>query len=354
MSSQDSFFAPCMEKVFAGNRLTPKEIRQLVDGALQSSLSDVRVAAALTAFRLTTATQELVLTALESFRQMLGEFQNLSSESEQLVDNSGTGGDRSNTYNISTMAAVVAAASGAKVAKFGSRSISGHCGSADVLETLGIPFAKKPYEFQRQITTSGISYLYAPALIHSLQHLNSVRRSLGFHTILDLLLPLANPAPLYGQVLGVYSEEVQILAARCLQVLGRKRALVVHSEDGLDEISVCSPTRVIRLNNGHQNAEIWKPQDFGLDLYERDALRGGGKDENTQCFKTLLAGKLSGAVTDAVILNAAATLWCASVVDTMQDGLKIARESIASGRAALKLKQWKESLIDSKDHSIPD
>jgi anthranilate phosphoribosyltransferase len=342
MSTQDSFFAPCLEKLFFGHKLTQQEVRQLMNGMLSAGLSDVRVAAVLTALRLTTATQEIVLTSLESFREHLKGFETLKLGSERLVDNSGTGGDQSNTVNISSMAAVVAAASGAKIAKFGSRSISGYCGSADVLEALGVPFARKPEQFQHQLNSFGISYLYAPALLHSLQHLNTVRRSLGFHTILDLLLPLANPAPLHGQVLGVYSEDIQILAARCLHMLGRKRAVVVHSEDGLDEISVCSPTRVIRLTDGLQSVEVWNPQDFGIPLYEIGALKGGGKDENKECFQKTLSGKSSGAVTDAVLLNAAATLWSASIVDNMNDGLQLARSSLVSGRAATMLEKWKD------------
>ena len=342
MSSQDHFFTQSLEKLFVGHRLTQQEVHQLMHGILSASLSDVRVAAILTAMRLSNTTQEIVIASLECFREHLKGFEALQTTTELLVDNSVTGGDQSNTVNISSMAAVVAAASGAKIAKFSSRSISGYCGSADVLEALGVPFARKLEQFQKQLQNFGISYLHAPALIPSLQHINTIRRSLGFHTILDLLLPLANPAPLYGQVLGVYSEEIQILAARCLQQLGRKRALVVHSEDGLDEVSVCSPTRVIRLTDGIQSAEVWNPQDFGLELHEIGALRGGGKEENKECFQKILSGKSSGAVADAVLINAAATLWSASMVETINEGIQLARTSLTSGRAALMLEQWKE------------
>jgi anthranilate phosphoribosyltransferase len=350
MFRQENFFVTSMEKVFLGTRLNSDEIRQLMDGLLHANLSDARVAALLTALRLSTITQELILSSLESFKQSLKQFSGIDLSETRVVDNSGTGGGQSATYNISSMSAVLAAAAGACIAKFGSRSLSGHCGSADVLESLGIPFAKKPEQFQRQLKEVGISYLYAPALIPPLQHINVVRRSLGFHTILDLLLPLANPAPLYGQVLGVYSEDVQILAARCLNALGRQRALVVHSEDGLDEISVSRPTRIVRLVDGHQSAEVWRPEDFGLKLYEKHALVGGGMEENTQCFRNVLAGHADGAVTDAVILNAAATLWCAAVVDTVHDGVSLAQETLRSGRAEQKLKQWKESALEPKDH----
>lgn len=350
MSRQENLFVTSMEKIFLGTRLNTDEIRQLMDGLLHSNLSDARVAALLTALRLSRMTQELTLGALESFKQPLKQFSEIDQSDAKLVDNSGTGGGQSATYNISSMSAVLAAAAGACVAKFGSRSLSGHCGSADVLESLGIHFTKKPEQFRRQIKDVGISYLYAPALIPSLQQINVVRRSLGFHTILDLLLPLANPAPLFGQVLGVYSEDIQILAARCLHLLGRQRALVVHSEDGLDEISVSRPTRIVRLVDGHQSAEVWSPEDFGLKRYEQHALVAGGMEENTQCFRHVLSGQSEGAVTDAVVLNAAATLWCGAVVDTVHAGIELSRETLKSGRAAQKLKQWKESAVDTKDH----
>jgi anthranilate phosphoribosyltransferase len=360
MSAQDSVFTQFMEHLFAGARLQRSEVRKFMDGMLQSSLSDVRVASILTAFRLTPLTQDVVMGALESLIQPAGSYVGSGREKtpgtpsgmtvDRLVDNSGTGGDGSHTYNISTMAAVVAAAAGAKVAKFGTRSISSRCGSADVLEALGIHLSRSLGTLQSQVDRTGLSYLYAPAILPALQHLSVVRRSLGFHTIFDLLVPLANPAPLSGQLVGVYSEDIQILAARCLHDLGRKRALVVHSEDGLDEISVCGPSRIIQLVDGSQNAEIWSPSDFGIPTYKKDALRGAGIEENASCFKITLQGRNPGAIEDAVVVNAAATLWCASVVESMKEGIAKARAALKSGEAENKLEQWRKESLESPAH----
>lgn len=361
MSAQDSVFSHFMEQLFAGARMHRQEVRTFMDAILQSGLSDVRIASILTALRLTPLTQEIVMGALESLT-CVGTRPSgpLSAEKQpsaiqfnkdpHLVDNSGTGGDQANTYNISTMAAVVASACGSKVAKFGTRSISSRCGSADVLEAMGITLSRSVSSMQSQLSRLNLSYLYAPSLFPALQHLGVVRKSLGFHTLFDLLVPLANPAPLSGQLVGVYSPDIQILVARCLQDLGRKRALVVHSEDGLDEISVCGPTRIIQLIDGRQNAEMWSPSDFGMPAYKVDALRGAGIEENSQCFVNTIEGRNTGAVEDAVVINAAATLWCASVTDSMTDGIEKARSAIRSGKAAQTLKDWRKNSLESVNH----
>jgi anthranilate phosphoribosyltransferase len=361
MSAQDSAFTQFMEHLFAGAKLRRQEVKAFMDAILLSNLSDVRIASLLTAMRLTPLSQEIVLGALESLNQMgmkppgshHGKAQPDPVEfkrHKQLVDNSGTGGDGSNTFNISTMAAVVAAACGAKVAKFGTRSISSRCGSADVLEALGINLTRSVGAMQSQIDSMGFSYLYAPALFPSLQHLGVVRKSLGFHTIFDILVPLANPAPLAGQLVGVYSADIQILVARCLQDLGRERAIVVHSEDGLDEISVCGPSRIIQLADGQQNAETWTPADFGIPTYKKDALRGAGIEENAQCFVSTLHGQNPGAVEDAVIVNAATTLWCASMAGSIKSGIDMAREAIRNGKAAQTLETWRKKSLESPSH----
>ncbi|MEY4066353.1 MAG: anthranilate phosphoribosyltransferase [Pseudomonadota bacterium] len=357
MSAQDSFFTHFMEHLFAGARLQRGEVRSFMDSILKSSLSDVRVASILTAFRLTPLTQDVVMGALESLNQSAHsqhKKETAGSASEEpeatLVDNSGTGGDGSHTFNISTMAAVVAAAAGAKVAKFGTRSISSRCGSADVLEALGVHLTRSVDSLHHQLNRTGLSYLYAPAVFPALQHLSVVRRSLGFHTLFDLLVPLSNPAPLWGQMVGVYSEDIQVLAARCLQDLGRKRALVVHSEDGLDEISVCGPSRIIKVVDGRQSAEIWSPADFGLPTYAKDSLQGAGIEENAQCFRLTLQGENPGAVEDAVVINSAATLWCAGVVESIPQGIQKARSVLASGLASEKLALWRKDSGASSAH----
>ena len=308
----DRSFSPFMEQVFSGRRLSRADVGRLVDAMIDGTMSDVRVAAVLTGLRFVPFGQDIVLGALEAvFRHA-----DRSRVPEPgLVDCSGTGGDGSSTVNISTMAAVVAAAAGARVAKFGSRSMTSKCGSADVLEAQGVHLSTSLAEVDTDLARTGISFLYAPAFYPQLRHISQVRRSLGFHTLFDVLVPLANPLPLSGQLLGVYSKDLQVVAARCLGKLGRTRALVVHSDDGLDEISVCGPTQVLKVQGTLNSVEIWRPQDFGLTPRTLDQLRGGGIEENVRAFDSVFDGKEPGAVTDAVLLNAAGVLWCAGVVE---------------------------------------
>jgi anthranilate phosphoribosyltransferase len=334
----DRSFSPIMEQVFSGRRLPREDIGRLVDAMIDGTMSDVRVAAVLTALRFVPFGQDIVLGALEA---VLRHADRGGPQAPGLVDCSGTGGDGSSTVNISTMAAVVAAAAGARVAKFGSRSITSKCGSADVLEAQGVHLSTSLAEVDADLARAGISFLYAPAFYPQLRHISLVRRSLGFHTLFDVLVPLANPLPLAGQLLGVYSKDLQVVAGRCLNELGRSRALVVHSDDGLDEISVCGPTQVLKVQGTLSSVEIWRPQDFGLATRTLAELRGGGIEENVRAFDAVLEGKDPGAVTDAVLLNAAGVLWCAGLVEDVASGLERARGALVSGKARMQFDSWR-------------
>lgn len=335
----DRSFSPVMEKVFSGHRLGREEVGALVDAMVDGTMSDARIAAVLTGLRFAPLSQDVMMGALEAILRHV-EHPRLD-DVGPLVDCSGTGGDGSSTVNISTMAAVVAASAGAKVAKFGSRSVTSKCGSADVLEAQGVRLSTTLEECARELRRVGVSFLYAPAFYTQLRHISLVRKSLGFHTIFDILVPLANPLVLHGQLLGVYSKDLQVVAGRCLAELGRKRALVVHSDDGLDEISVCGPTQVLKVQETLQGVEIWKPQDFGLRSWPLSDLRGGGVEENVRAFATLLDGKGEGAIADACLLNAAGVLWCAGLVDEVSDGLERAKAAVASGRARVLFEEWR-------------
>ena len=332
-----------MEQVFFGHRLTREEVSALVDSMIDGAMSDVRIAAVLTGFRFLPVTQEMMLGAIDSISKRSPR-QNYP-KMRHVVDCSGTGGDGQSTVNISTMAGVVAASCGAQVAKFGSRSVTSKCGSADVLEALGIRLAQNQRDAQHDLEQNGISFLYSPAFYPSLRHISAVRKSLGFHTIFDLLVPLANPTHLVGQLIGVYSKDLQVLVAKCLSELKRERALVVHSDEGLDEISVCGPTRVIKVVGQMQSAEIWTPADFGLKIAQIGDLRGGGADENARVFEDVLSGKMPGPVCDAITMNAAAVLWCAGLADTVNDGFDRAKAALASGKAIAKLHQWRQANV---------
>jgi anthranilate phosphoribosyltransferase len=335
----DKSFSPMMEQIFSGHRLSREEVSKLVDAMVEGRLSDVRIAAVLTGLRFAPWNSEIMMGALTSVLRHVEVPPTYAPQG--IVDCSGTGGDSSQTVNISTMAGVVASACGARVAKFGSRSVTSRCGSADVLEAQGIPLSTRLEDVQKDIESVGISFLYAPAFYSELRHISQVRRSLGFHTIFDVLVPLANPLPLQGQLLGVYSKDLQVVVGKCLSELGRKRALVVHSDDGLDEVSVCGPTQILKVEGSIQSVEIWKPQDFGFKMWNMEQLRGGGVEENVRAFVQVLEGVEATAVSDAVLFNAAAILWTAQICDDLKIGLEMARHAMVSGQAKSLFEKWK-------------
>ncbi len=334
----DKNFSPIMEQVFSGRRLTRVEMGAIAESIIDSVMSDVRVAAVLTGLRFTPLTSELMMGALEC---VLSKSERLNyPQFSSMVDCSGTGGDNLATVNISTMAAVVAAAAGAHVAKFGSRSVTSRCGSADVLEAMGVKLAQNVNDVNADFNAAGLSFLYSPSFYPALKHLSAVRKSIGFHTIFDVLIPLANPVNITGQLLGVYSPDLIPIVAQCLLELGRRRALVVHSVEGLDEISVCGPTHVAKIAKGTITNEIWNPSDFGINVSPIDSLKGAGTEENARIFKETLSAKEFGPIFDAVTLNAAATLWCAELCDDVRVGLEICRAVVKSGGALRKLEEW--------------
>lgn len=337
----ESQFAGFMERVFSGRRPGKTEVRALVEAMIGGSMSESRIAASLTALRGFPLNSDCLHGALEAILKHAPRNSYADSgKNRHLVDCGGTGGGTVPTVNLSTMAAVVAATCGAKVAKFGARGVASRCGSADVLETLGVTLAANVPTAEREIESIGLTFLYSPSVYPRLRTVSAVRRSLGFHTLFDILMPLATPFPLSGQLLGVYTEELQVLLARALTEMGRERALVVHSAEGLDEISVSGPTRIIKVQGGRQSAEMWHPRDFGLEPCSGDVLRGGGADENARAFHDCLDGAAPQAMRDSVCVNAAATLWCAGVTDDLRDAFRMAREALTSGRARTKLESW--------------
>ncbi len=250
------------------------------------------------------------------------------------VDTCGTGGDGGGTFNISTAAALVAAAAGVRVAKHGNRSVSSRCGSADVLEAAGVRLDLPPRALARLVDELGIAFLFAPALHPAMGAVMPVRRALGVRTSFNLLGPLANPAGAGRQVLGVWGAEVQELVAGALAGLGAVHALVVHSGDGLDELSVAAPTRVVEVRDGEIVRRFTvDPRELGIEAGDLDALAGGDVEHNARRLREVLAGERSAAA-EAVALNAGAALHVAGRAADLREGLEAAREVLASGAAA--------------------
>ncbi|MGB8337624.1 MAG: anthranilate phosphoribosyltransferase [Burkholderiales bacterium] len=255
-----------------------------------------------------------------------------------LVDTCGTGGDSLHTFNVSTASAFVAAAAGAKVAKHGGRSVSSSCGSADVLEALGVNVHLTPIQVSDLIKQIGIGFMFAPNHHSAMKHAAPVRKELGVRTLFNILGPLTNPAGVQNQVLGVFHQDLVGILARVLQQLGSKQVLVVHGGDGLDEISISDESHVAELRNGEVSEYIIHPQQFGLQTASLGAIRVSNIAE----AKAMLLGVLDnkpGAARDVVALNAGAAIYAAGITPSLGEGVKRAQEALASGAARKKLDQ---------------
>ncbi|HEY3973799.1 MAG TPA: anthranilate phosphoribosyltransferase [Candidatus Sulfotelmatobacter sp.] len=261
-----------------------------------------------------------------------------SLEDESLVDTSGTGGDASGTFNISTATALVTAGAGVRVAKHGNRSISSKCGSADVVEALGVNIQLSPERAAECLREIGICFLYAPNLHPAMKQVQGVRRELRMRTMFNLLGPLTNPARASGQVVGVYSLALVEKLAEALSLLGLRRALVVHGLDGLDEITITGMTRIAEARDGAVRTYEVEPEEFGLPRASLSDIAGGDATENAAIIRAILAGEES-ARRDVVLLNAAAALVAAGKGNHIAETIPLAAKSIDSGAAAEKLEK---------------
>jgi anthranilate phosphoribosyltransferase len=262
----------------------------------------------------------------------------LTVDRDRIIDTCGTGGDGRGTFNVSTVAALVAAGAGASVAKHGNRAVSSSCGSADVLVALGVNIDLDAARMSEVLRRTGISFLFAPKLHPAMGAVAAIRRELGVRTIFNVLGPLTNPAFARRQVLGVYAEHLVERLAHVLLSLGAEHALVVHSHDGLDEISVSAPTRVSEVRDGSVRSYEITPDDVGVGSHPIESIAGGDAKTNAEIARAVLRGE-SGARADIVAANAGAALYVAGVVPTIRDGVALAREAIASGKALEKLEQ---------------
>ncbi len=258
-------------------------------------------------------------------------------ERDALVDTCGTGGDASGTFNISTATALVVAGAGVRVAKHGNRSVTSKCGSADVIEALGVKHRLCPPARCRSMSEQvGIAFLFAPAMHSAMKYVQPARRELKLRTVFNLLGPLTNPAHASAQVVGVYSDDLVEKLAEALSLLGLKRALVVHGSDGLDEITITGTTRIAEVRNGAVHSYEVAPEEFGIKRAPLDAISGGDVNENAAIIRAILDGEHSSR-RDVILLNAAAALVAAGRVDAIGDGMPIAAQSIDSGAAKAKL-----------------
>jgi anthranilate phosphoribosyltransferase len=273
--------------------------------------------------------------------QVMREFATLVPVADRsgLVDIVGTGGDNSHTFNISTASAFVAAAAGARVAKHGGRSVSSTSGSADVMEALGAYIMLKPEQVAACLEQTGIAFMFAPNHHASMRHAAPVRKELGVRTIFNILGPLTNPAGAPNQLMGVFHPDLVGIQVRVLQRLGSEHVMVVHGMNGMDEISLSGESSVGELKNGEVKEYVVHPSDFGLPVYDSRVLRVANQAESVQCIQRALANE-DGPIRDIVLLNAGAALYCANTAPSISEGVKMAREAVASGKAQAKLSQF--------------
>jgi anthranilate phosphoribosyltransferase len=259
-----------------------------------------------------------------------------------LVDTCGTGGDGQRTFNVSTAAVFVAAGAGARVAKHGNRAMSSACGSADVLEALGAKIDLNPEQVGECIEKTGVGFMFAQAFHPAMKHVAPVRREIGIRTVFNILGPLTNPAGAQAQVLGVARPELAPLLAEVLGRLGVKHALVVHGQEGLDELSPAGPSTVHELNDGKMREYDVSPEQFGLTPAPLEAVAGGSAEENASTLRAVLSGE-RGPLRDVVVLNASAALVAADIAQDIAGGVKASQEAIDSGAARKRLEAFLEA-----------
>jgi len=271
-------------------------------------------------------------------RVMRGLATRVAVQGDHLVDTCGTGGDASGTFNISTASALVVAAAGGQVAKHGNRSVSSRCGSADVLEAAGVNLDLAPEQVARCTDEVGVGFMFAPRHHGAMKHAVGPRREMGVRTLFNVLGPLTNPAGAPNQVLGVFSNRWLEPLANVLGRLGSHHVMVVHAEDGLDEISIGAPTRIAELKDGKVRVYLISPEDFKLERADLAAIRVNDAAESLALINGILEGK-AGPARDIVLLNAGAAIYVAGLADSLAAGIDKAREAIDSGAAAGKLQQ---------------
>ncbi|MDF2612447.1 MAG: trpD [Clostridia bacterium] len=324
-----------IKKLVEGNNLSIDEAEAAMNTIMEGMATDAQIAGFLTAMRMKGETIEEITACAKVMREKCTRLQT----ADEVIDIVGTGGDCTNTFNVSTVSAMVVAAAGIKVAKHGNRSVSSKCGAADILEELGVKLDITPEQNAKVLEEAGLCFMFAPVYHQSMRHVAKTRKELGIRTVFNILGPLANPAYAKLQILGVYDEKLIEPMARVLNNLGVKRALVVHGQDGVDEVSLCGPTTVYEINEGTIKAFVLTPEMVGLAACRQEELVGGAASENKQITLDILSG-VKGPKRDMVLINSAVALYIAYNDKTLQECVKIAEEMIDSGKALAKLEEF--------------
>jgi anthranilate phosphoribosyltransferase len=327
-------FKDVLNQLLAGNDLSHAQMLTVMQQVMGGELNEAQIAAFLIALRVKGETVDEIAAAATVMRQLSTKV--TITDTAHLVDTCGTGGDGIQTFNVSTVSAFVAAAAGAKVAKHGGRSVSSTCGSADVLEALGVNVNKTADEVAGSVNEIGIGFMFAPNHHSAMKYAAPVRKALGVRTIFNLLGPLTNPASARRQVMGVFDKDLTGKLAQVLQKLGSEHVLVVHGADGMDEISFTGDTYVAELKDGEVVEYTVNPTQFGLDLHDLKAIQIQNATESKAMIMAVLTGK-KGAARDIVLMNAGAAIYTAGIATTLAQGIQVAAQMIDEGKALAKL-----------------
>lgn len=329
--------------------LSESEMIEVMDQVMSGGATPAQIASFITALRMKGETVDEITGAARVMRDRVTPIRvgkrvldldrdDINLDRETILDTCGTGGSGTNSFNISTTVAFVVSACGVRVAKHGNRAVSSSCGSADVLESLGVNLDITPELVERSIAEIGIGFLFAPALHGAMKHAIGPRREIGIRTIFNILGPLTNPAGADCQVLGVYREDLVEKLAHVLRKLGCRRGFVVYGLDGMDEVTLTGGTRVAEVNHDGVVVKVIRPEDFGLKSAAASELRGGDARGNAQIVRDVLSGQ-DGAKRRIVLLNAAFALVAAGKAEDVLDGIRLAAEAIDSGAAAKQLER---------------
>ena len=323
-------------KVVEKEDLTAEEAENAMRTMMSGKAGNIQTAAFLASLRVKGETEEEIAAFARVMRDLALK---INPNVEKSVDVCGTGGDVIKTFNISTTAAFITACV-VPVAKHGNRSLTSKCGSADVIEELGVNLALPPQKIEECIEKIGIGFMFAPLHHQAMKNVMEVRQKLGMRTVFNILGPLTNPANATHQLIGVYDAELTELIAKVLRILGLKKALVVHGEPGVDEVSVCGKTKVSQLSNREIRTYFIKPEDFGVERALPDKIVGGDRKESAKILRDILSCKEEGAKQDVVLLNAGAAIFAADEARSIGEGFEIARDVLESGQAAEKLREF--------------
>lgn len=326
-----------IQKLLDGNDLLNKEMQEAMNIIMEGRATEAQMGAFLTALRAKGESEEEIAAGAKIMREKALKLDTKN----YAIDTCGTGGDKSGTFNISTLVAIIAAACGVSVLKHGNRSVSSKSGSADVLEALGININLSPEQVAQCVDIEGIGFMFAPHFHPSMKNVASVRKELGTRTIFNVLGPLTNPAHVKGQIVGTYEDNLTEKLAFALKALGTEHAMVVHGLDGLDEITTTTQTKVSELKNDHIKHYYISPEQFGLNHAKTSDLLGGDSITNAAIIHDILEGE-KGPKRDITVMNAAAALYVGKKSKTLKEGIVLAEKTIDSGLAKEKLQRFIE------------